>query len=74
MPNPHISPENSTPEKKVYTPKGAIRAMLAGKILKNREGWDCFWDKHFNMFFAKEPGGTKRYSIGNFIGLYEVLA
>jgi hypothetical protein len=39
------SPENSTPVK-LYTPKGAARAMLAGKVLKGRFGMDHFWGKN----------------------------
>jgi hypothetical protein len=36
------NPENSTPVK-IYTPKGAARAMLTGKILKSVQGWEFFW-------------------------------
>jgi hypothetical protein len=39
------NPENSGPVK-LYTPKGAARAMLAGKTLKGRGGYEYFWGKN----------------------------
>jgi hypothetical protein len=76
------SPENSIPVKP-YTPKGAARAMLAGKELKNTEGYVCFWDSGKNAFIAErviktnegmeKPLRMESFTIGSFSGLYEEL-
>ena len=65
------SPENSIPVK-LYTPKGAARAMLAGKVLKDEEGKHYRWDS--NSFVGFIPGEKDSwFSVDCFSGLYEEL-
>jgi len=57
-------------ETKTYTPKGAIRAMLAGSILKNKDGLYCFWDDDLSCFMAKFPNvQNSGFLLENFEGL-----
>jgi hypothetical protein len=65
------SPQNSTPVK-LYTPKGAARAMLVGKVLKSEDGCIVFWDKDKNGFHTKDNDGKTRF-IYDFSGLWEEL-
>jgi hypothetical protein len=59
-------PENSVPVK-LYTPKGAARAMLAGKILKGEGGiTGARWDK--TAFVYQKNGGY--FFMTDFSGLY----
>jgi hypothetical protein len=66
------STENSTPVK-IYTPKGAARAMLAGKTLKGKWGLEHFWGENE----CGETGFFRRHSDGSigmvldFSGLWE---
>jgi hypothetical protein len=69
----------SKPEQRLkhYTPKSAVRAMLAGKILFNQDEQICFWSDDFNSFMAKNPKIKNEqyagFSLGNFTGLFEIL-
>jgi len=65
------SPENI--RLKLYTAKGAVRAMLTGKILKNKNGLNIFWDKNCNSFLASNENGKLQFTVGSFTGLYEEL-
>jgi Fe-S oxidoreductase len=61
---------------KLYTPKGAARAMLAGKVLKGKWGWEYFWGGNEMgevSFFCKANDGDLLHAV-NFSGLYEELA
>jgi hypothetical protein len=66
--------KNSVPVK-IYTPKGAARAMMGGKTLKKKDYATCFWGEH-----EGEIGFWNRYDDGavfplrGFGGLYEELA
>ena len=74
--------KDSTPVK-LYTPKGAIRAMLAGKVLEDAEGNLYNWDKEANNFvyfktkdILELPEGENRcisYPVRKFTGLYDEL-
>jgi hypothetical protein len=68
------SPKNSTPVK-LYTPKGAARAMLAGKTLKGVYGMEYFWGSNDNgeINFYRKNGPGKLYSVLDFSGLWEAL-
>jgi hypothetical protein len=69
------NPKNSVPVK-LYTPKGAARAMLVGKVLKGKRGWDHFWGKNDQGevgFFRKKDNGNWLHVV-DFSGLYEELA
>jgi hypothetical protein len=65
------SPENSVPVK-LYTPKGAARAMLAGKVLQGEGGFTFFWGKDGNgalgFWFRDKEGG--QFPVRDFSGLY----
>jgi hypothetical protein len=67
-------PQNSTPVK-LYTPKGAARAMMAGKVLKGRWGAQYFWENQGE----DGAGFRKRHDTGTVLpafdlsGLYEEL-
>lgn len=70
-------PRNSTPVK-LYTPEGAARAMLAGKLLKNKDGWFCFWagiEKDGKMEFGFWTASKQEhlYRLQDFSGLFEEL-
>jgi hypothetical protein len=69
------SPQNSTPVK-IYTPKRAARAMLAGKVLKGKWGLDHFWGKNKQGeigFFRQSRIDDDLYTIYDFSGLWEEL-
>jgi hypothetical protein len=61
------SPLNSAPVK-LYTPKGAARAMLAGKVLNGEGGRTCYFDK--DGFFFNIPNRF-RIPLTGFSGLWE---
>ena len=62
------SPQNSIPIK-LYTPKGAARVMLAGKILKGEKGMmNVRWDKNRSTFVYQKDGGD--FFLTDFSGLY----
>jgi hypothetical protein len=63
-------PRNSTPVK-LYTPKGAARAMLVGKILKGDVGLTYSWDNGSNTFKCKHREGKQSYPVCSFSGLWE---
>jgi hypothetical protein len=63
------SPENSVPVK-LYTPKGAARAMLVGKILKGEGGRVCYFDED-GFFFDVSGEGDHRKPLSDFSGLWE---
>jgi hypothetical protein len=74
-------PRNSTPVK-LYTPKGAARAMLAGKTLKDSRGNKHFWYQAIEPgtrypsiggFAFKRTEGGKWFPVEDFGGLYEEL-
>jgi hypothetical protein len=59
---------------KLYDPKEAAAAMLAGRVLKNDKGWLFFWedsssDDKAGFFFQDEKGDIDR--VRDFSGLYE---
>jgi hypothetical protein len=62
------NPENGAPAK-LCTPKGAVRAMLAGRVLMDKRGLSCFWDNYSNAFFYKDENGAVRV-LDDFSGLY----
>jgi hypothetical protein len=65
------SPENSIPVR-LYTPKGAVRALLAGKVLQDEEGKRYRWDT--NSFIGFTSNDEKSiFSAEYFSGLYEEL-
>ena len=64
-------PENSTPVR-LYTPKGAVLAMLAGKTLKNQRGLLHYWNDEFSSFWNKDENEEDGI-ITNFSGLFEEL-
>ena len=59
----------STPVK-LHTQKGAIRAMLAGRVLKREGNRTCYFDK--DGFFFTVSGGFRTPPI-DFSGLWEEL-
>jgi hypothetical protein len=65
-------PRNSTPVK-LYTPKSAARALLAGKVLKSVQGWEFFWEDHgsdgIGFWFRDEDGCV--FPVRDFSELYE---
>jgi hypothetical protein len=68
------NPKNSVPVK-LYTPKGAARAMLVGTVLKGRWGGEHFWGKNELDevgFFRKDDDGTSLHVL-DFSGLYEEI-
>ncbi|MCL2139783.1 MAG: hypothetical protein FWH41_09695 [Treponema sp.] len=66
------NPENAVPVK-LYSPKGAVRAMLAGKFLKDMEGSRCFWDCEFSQFRYRDKHNEAGI-LTEFSGLYEEMA
>jgi hypothetical protein len=63
--------ENSS-RVRLYTPAGAIRAMLAGKILKDEEGKRYRWDS--DAFIGFIPNKKDNWFIADYFrGLYEEL-
>jgi hypothetical protein len=68
------SPQNSTPVR-LYTPKGAIRAMLTGKVLKGRWRLEHFFGTNELGeigFFRKKDNGELLHVL-DFSGLWEEL-
>jgi hypothetical protein len=58
---------------KLYTPKGAARAMLVGKVLKGEGGKEkARWEKSRSAFVYEKDGGD--FFLTDFSGLYEELA
>jgi hypothetical protein len=69
------NPQNSTPVK-LYTPKGAGRAMLAGRVLKGKRDMVYFWGKNKQGetgFFRQSKIDDGLYTIYDFSGLWEEL-
>jgi hypothetical protein len=69
------NPENAVPVK-IYTPKGAARAMLVGKVLKKKDYAECYWGKFGDMgigFWCRYDDGAT-FPLRDFEGLYEELA
>jgi hypothetical protein len=68
------SPENSVPVR-LHTPKGAARAMLAGRILHGEGGLTFFWGEDGNgapgFWFRDKEGG--QFPVRDFSGLWEEL-
>jgi hypothetical protein len=65
------SPQNGNPVK-LYTPKGAVRAMLLGKVLKGKNGEEKVrWDKSRSAFVCDIAGYD--YFLNDFSGLWEEL-
>ena len=54
--------------KKLYTPEEAVKAMLAGKTLRNEKGWGFYWDNNKSFRFRDDEG--ELYTVGDFSGLY----
>jgi hypothetical protein len=55
---------------KLYTPKGAARAMLGGRVLKGEHGIEkARWDKHRSAFVYERDGAD--FLLTDFSGLYE---
>ena len=55
---------------KLYDPKEAAAAMLAGRVLMNQKKEKCFWKNSLNGFYILD--GLGRYSnLFYFSGLYE---
>jgi hypothetical protein len=63
------SPENSVPIR-LYTPKGAARAMLVGMILRDIKGNTYFWDSENSCFRCNPKNGGQTTAIFDFSGLY----
>jgi hypothetical protein len=61
--------QNSTPVK-LHTPKGAVRAMLVGKVLCGEGGRAFYFDKDGFFFDGREEN---REPVTNFSGLWEEL-
>jgi hypothetical protein len=68
------NPQNATPIK-LYTPKGAARAMLAGKVLKDKHRVECFWgeNKEGEVGFFKRGYEDRLYALYDFSGLWGEL-
>jgi hypothetical protein len=65
------APQNSKPVK-LYTPKGAARAMLLGKVLKGEnEKEKVRWDKSRSAFVYEIAGDD--FFLSDFSGLWEEL-
>jgi hypothetical protein len=65
------SPKKSTPVR-LYTPKGAIRALLVGKTLKDNYGHTVIWNSSRSGFLCKDKKGQEVSSF-DFSGLFEDL-
>ena len=54
---------------KLYTPKEAVLAMLAGKKLRNEAGYEFYWNEEtgFSFYVAEDD---KSYHTQTFSGLY----
>ncbi|GHU66587.1 hypothetical protein FACS189447_07770 [Spirochaetia bacterium] len=65
------SPGNSTPIR-LFTPKGAARAMLTGTVLRDERGCACFWEDRgsdgVGFWFIDTKGAVFR--LADFSGLY----
>jgi hypothetical protein len=61
------------PENNPYAPEEAARAMLAGKVLKDKSGWKHFWGRDsrgwIGFFRWKEIGPL--CPVYDFSNLYE---
>jgi hypothetical protein len=53
---------------KLYDPKEAAAAMMAGRVLQNKKGEKCFWE---NDGFRFEARTGQRFVLADFSGLYE---
>jgi len=66
------SPINSDPIE-VYTPEEAVRAMLAGKKLRNEKGWIFSWrDWKGGEAFIYQDNNGDIHSADDFSGLYSM--
>jgi hypothetical protein len=65
--------QNGAP-RKLYTPKGAARAMLAGKVLKGQGDREFFFGKYGEetSFWCREKSGFTHLA-GDFAYLWEEL-
>jgi len=63
----------SNPENKPYTPEDAVRAMLDGKELWDKNGSVFYWDKCLLGFQRKYPKTGKTFPVVSFFGLFEKL-
>jgi len=55
---------------KLYTPKGAVRALLTGKVLKNRQGNIVYWNISRSAFTEETKNGNTMFCT-DFSVLYE---
>jgi len=58
---------------KPYTPKGAAKAMLVGKMLIDKDERFCFWQED-NFFVAPKEEmkkGGHCFALSDFTGLYD---
>jgi hypothetical protein len=64
----------NTVQVKLYTPKSAVRAMLAGRILHGEGGVTCWWGSAAPgtspCFWKKYPNGDFQ-TLNDFSGLWE---
>ena len=58
---------------RLYTPKAAARAMLAGKKLYNKNGNLYFWNKD-NDSFTYMNDELEEFQVTDFSGLFEELS
>ena len=63
--------QNST-RIKLYTPKEAARAMLAGAVLTTDKGLTAFWNKYRSTFTCETKKGDT-FFLTDFYGLYSEL-
>jgi hypothetical protein len=56
---------------KLHTPKGAARAMLAGKVLKGENERVCYFEK--DRFCFDKPPAFYKEPLTDFSGLWEEL-